>query len=101
MIQELAQKPSVEAQINGILTEKFNPVHLQIENQSHMHAHHAGSPNTGESHFDVMIVAAIFEGQNRIMRQKAVYAALDQLLKDKIHALSLRCLTPQESTPEK
>ncbi|HXE17623.1 MAG TPA: BolA family protein [Stellaceae bacterium] len=79
------------------LTENFNPIRLDIVDESARHAGHAGSRPGGETHFRVTIVSAAFTGQNRVARQRAVYAVLADELAGQVHALSLTVLTPAES----
>lgn len=79
------------------LTENFNPIRLDIVDESARHADHAGSRPGGETHFRVTIVSAAFTGQNRVARQRAVYAVLADELAGQVHALSLTVLTPAES----
>ncbi|MDP2696569.1 BolA family transcriptional regulator [Thalassospira sp.] len=88
----------IARQINDILTAELAPIHLEIIDDSAKHAGHAGADARGESHFSVIIVTEKFDGQNRVDRQRMVYGALDQLLKDRVHALALRTLTPAEYT---
>lgn len=86
----------VANQIRDILTEQFSPVELQINDDSSKHAGHAGADPRGESHFSVLVVSEKFEGENRVNRQRLVYGALDALLKDRVHALALKTMTPAE-----
>lgn len=86
----------VANQIRDILTEQFAPVELQINDDSAKHAGHAGADPRGESHFSVLVVSEKFEGENRVNRQRLVYGALDTLLKDRVHALALKTMTPAE-----
>ena len=90
--------PSVENQLHSLLTEAYSPIHLDIDNQSHLHQYHQGSPNTGESHFEVLLVSNEFEGVSRVARQRMVYKTVADLLKGPVHALSLQCRTPNEHT---
>lgn len=78
------------------LTATFAPERLDIIDDSHRHAGHAGARPEGETHFTVEIVAAAFSGRSRVERQRLVYAALSELLRDRVHALTLRTLTPEE-----
>lgn len=87
---------SVETEIHRKLTEGFAPETLHIENDSHRHAGHAGSPGTGDSHFNVAMVSARFQDLNRVERQRLVYACLAEELKGPVHALSLRLKAPGE-----
>jgi len=81
---------NIQQNIEKILTEKFTPVHLDVINESHKHKGHAGDNGTGESHFKVIIVSPSFTDKSRVARSRMVHDALGDLLKDKIHALSLK-----------
>jgi len=48
-------------------------------------------------HFEALIVSASFEGRSRIERHRLVYAALGERMRQEIHALSMRTLTPREA----
>ena len=82
------------ASIEQTLRATFAPSHLVVEDESALHAGHAGA--AGGGHFRVLIVSAAFEGQDLVARQRAVYAALGTAMKTDIHALALRTLTPEE-----
>lgn len=81
------------------LTAALNPLHLAINDESHRHAGHAGAhpDGGGETHFNVKIVSAAFDGENRVSRQRRVYAILTDELNERVHALSLTTLTPDEA----
>ncbi len=81
---------------NG-LTEAFAPHELDVRDDSHKHAGHVGARPEGETHFHVRIVASAFEGQNRVARQRSVYKVLKAELEERVHALSLETLTPDEA----
>ncbi len=83
------------AWIETTLTQAFAPSHLVVEDESALHAGHAGAASGG-GHFRVLIVAETFRGQSPVARQRAVYAALGDAMKSEIHALALRTLTPEE-----
>jgi len=82
------------------LTAAFAPQSLEVVDESHRHAGHAGATrddgSQGETHFHVRLVSAAFEGVSRVERQRRVYAALADELKGPVHALSLSALTPSE-----
>jgi BolA protein len=78
------------------LIERLAPVRLDIIDDSHRHAGHAGARPEGETHFTVEVVAAAFAGRSRIERQRLVYEALADLMRERIHALALRTWTPEE-----
>lgn len=78
------------------LEAAFAPAHLVIEDDSARHAGHAGARPGGETHFNVVIAAAAFDGMARLQRQRAVYAALAEELAGPVHALSVKALAPGE-----
>jgi BolA protein len=84
--------------IHEKLTEALRPQLLDIVDDSHRHAGHAGARHEGESHFTVTIVSAAFAGESRVARQRRVYALLAAELKSDIHALSLVTQTPDEAS---
>jgi BolA protein len=86
----------VRATLQRKLTEAFAPTRLEIIDDSERHAGHAGARERGESHFDVVIEAAVFEGLSRVQRQRMVHAALAAELAGPVHALSVKALAPGE-----
>ena len=84
------------ARIERKLTEAFSPVVLHIKDDSHLHAGHAGHNPLGETHFSVRIVSPIFAGKSSIERQREIYRVLADELRERVHALSLQALTPEE-----
>ena len=78
------------------LSQGLHPTRLDIIDESHRHAGHAGARPEGESHFQVAIVSSAFAGQSRVARQRLVYGLLAEELRTDIHALSLTTLTPEE-----
>ena len=80
------------------LIEQFAPIRLEIEDESHRHAGHAGARPEGETHFSVTIVSAAFIGESRVARQRLVYLTLAEELATRVHALSLRALAPTEDS---
>jgi len=79
----------VRQEIEDRLREAFSPTHLEVVDDSESHRGHAGFQEGGESHFNVAIKAASFEGQSRIARHRAVHTALGKDLIGRIHALAL------------
>jgi BolA protein len=86
----------VASSIRRKLTEALAPERLEIEDESHRHAGHAGARPEGESHFRVTVVAEAFAGKSRVERQRLVYDLLAEDLRTDIHALALKTLTPEE-----
>jgi BolA protein len=87
---------SVAEEITKRLNEALAPSHLDVRNDSAMHHGHAGDDGSGESHFSVDIVSPRFAGMSRVERQRAVNAALADLLRERIHALSIKARAPEE-----
>lgn len=72
----------------------LEPQLLEIVDDSAKHAGHAGS--TGGGHFTLTVVSSQFSGKSQIMRHRAIYQALQDLIPARIHALSISALTPDE-----
>ncbi len=92
---EAANRP-VAQRITRKLTEAFAPERLEVVDESARHAGHAGARPEGETHFDVRITSAVFEGMTRLQRQRAVNSALAEELAGPVHALSIQARTPGE-----
>jgi len=75
----------------------FQPLVLEIEDQSHKHQGHAGHRPGVETHFDVRIVSSAFDGLSRVQRHRLVTNELKEEIGNPIHALSLKTLTPEEA----
>lgn len=88
----------VANRIRDKLTEALAPTRLELVDDSASHAGHAGHDGRGESHFNLVIVSDAFEGLSRVERQRRVYGILAEELADRVHALSLRTLTPSEDS---
>lgn len=82
------------AQIKQTLQTAFTPIELEISDDSHLHVGHKGAGKGG--HFSVYIVADAFKNLTLIKRHRLVYKALDAMLPDEIHALSIESLSPDE-----
>jgi len=87
---------SVAEEITRRLEQALVPSHLEVRNDSARHRGHAGDDGSGESHFSVDIVSDRFGGMSRVERQRAVNTALADLLRDRIHALSIKARAPGE-----
>lgn len=81
--------------IHARLKAAFAPDVLEIVDDSHRHAGHAGAKD-GRGHFSVKIVSAKFAGTRPLERHRMVYAALGDLMQTDIHALSVTTLYPNE-----
>ncbi len=87
---------TMESRIKAKLTEKLAPIALAVENQSHLHAGHAGDDGSGESHFHLMVVSSAFSGLSRLARHRMIFGILQQEM-DSIHALSIKALSPDDT----
>lgn len=85
-------KMPIQQQIEERLRQQFAPLHLEVQNESHMHDVPAGS----ESHFRVVLVSEGFSGKPLLARHRAVNGALAEQLAGQIHALALHTMTPEE-----
>jgi BolA protein len=77
------------------LREALEGEPVEVVDESHRHAGHAGARGGG-GHFRALVVSARFRGASRIERQRMVFRALAEEMGGEIHALSLRTLTPEE-----
>ena len=84
------------AEIRSRLESAFSPDQLEIVDDSHRHAGHAGARD-GHGHFVVKIVSDVFIGIKPLARHRMVYAALGDLMHTDIHALSVVALSPGEN----
>ena len=87
---------TVRDEIETRLREALEPVTLNVSDDSHLHAGHAGARAGGESHFSVDIVSDRFAGLGRVARHRLVNEALAQQLKGPIHALAIKARAPGE-----
>ena len=87
----------IENAMREKLQRLLTPEALEVVNESHMHAGHASSPGTGESHFRVVVISELFNGKSRLERHRMVNAALAEEIAGGVHALAIKALTPEES----
>lgn len=73
----------------------LDPVSLEIHDESHKHAGHAGSRDGG-GHYLLHIVSAKFSGKTTLARHRMIYSALGEMMKQHIHALNIQAYTPEE-----
>jgi BolA protein len=78
------------------LTKAFAPARLDVVDESHQHAGHAGHRPGGETHFRVTIVADAFRGKSRIERHRMVNETLAAELQGGVHALAIHASAPEE-----
>ncbi len=84
------------AAIRAALEAALAPVSLEVVDESHKHAGHAGARD-GRGHFAVSITSEAFAGLAPLARHRRVYAALGDLMTTDIHALSIHARTPAEA----
>lgn len=84
------------ARIEQILRQEFAPALIDVQDESHRHAGHAGARPGGETHYAVLLVAESFVGQSRVARARAVHARLEAEFANGLHALALTLRTPVE-----
>ena len=71
------------------LTAAFEPSHIEIIDDSHLHAGHVGA-RSGKGHFTVIIKSDQFKGVARLKQHQAIYQALGELMTTDIHALVIK-----------
>lgn len=89
---------SIQTTIEGKLSQAFSPEHLEVINESHLHAGHQESfDGKGETHFRVRIVSSQFAGMGRLARHRAINDVLRAELDAGLHALALEPVAPGET----
>ena len=83
--------------MKALLADELAPASMQIEDQSHLHAGHAGA-REGKGHFQLDIVADAFAGKLPLARHRLVYAALGDMMQTDIHALIINAKAPEETS---
>ena len=79
----------LEAEIRAALQSKLAPESLDVVNESHLHAGHAGDDGSGESHWRVVIEASGLQNYTRLARHRAVHDALGAEIMGRLHALAI------------
>ncbi|HET6536338.1 MAG TPA: BolA family protein [Sphingomicrobium sp.] len=78
------------------LNSAISPASIELIDDSEQHRGHAGYNPAGESHFTLRIESPAFEDKTRMQRQRMIYAALGDLMRERVHALSIRAMAPGE-----
>jgi BolA protein len=78
------------------LNSALCPTAIELSDDSEQHRGHGGYNPAGESHFSLRIESPAFVGKSRVERQRMVYAALGDLMRERVHALSIRATAPGE-----
>lgn len=87
---------TMQARIEANLRRRLDPVDIEVIDDSERHRGHGGWREGGETHFNVKVVSAAFQGKSRIERHRLVHAALAQELADGVHALAIVARAPDE-----
>jgi BolA family transcriptional regulator, general stress-responsive regulator len=83
--------------ISQKLTDAFTPQSLNVMDESHLHAGHAGAREGGQTHYRVYIVSDAFKGKTRIDRHRMINSALAAELAGSVHALAIQAAAPGEA----
>jgi BolA family transcriptional regulator, general stress-responsive regulator len=94
-----AAGPGRLERIRAQLAQALPGSQLELIDDSHRHAGHAGARD-GRGHFRLRIVSSAFAGLRPLQRHQLVYRSLDELMRTDIHALSITALTPEEAAAE-
>jgi BolA protein len=86
----------IAAEMLRRLNSALSPTSIELIDDSEQHRGHGGYNPAGESHFSLRVESAAFAGKNRVERQRMIYAALGDLMRDRVHALSIRATAPGE-----
>ena len=81
------------------LREGLDATHVEVIDESHLHAGHAGAKDGG-GHFRAVIVSDRFAGMNRVRSQQLVFSVVDEWMGREIHALSMKTFTPDRWSKE-
>lgn len=81
--------------IRARLEADLQPESMVVEDESHLHAGHAGARD-GRGHFRVSIVAAAFNGKPMLTRHRMIYASMGDLMQTDIHALAIEAIASDE-----
>jgi BolA protein len=87
---------SAETVIREKLQAGLNPARIELLNVSARHKGHAGDDGSGESHFELLVVAEAFAGKPRLERHRMVNELLKAELSGRIHALAVKAYSPAE-----
>jgi BolA protein len=86
----------VAAEMLARLNSALSPTSIELIDDSDQHRGHGGYNPAGESHFTLRIESSAFDGRSRVERQRLIYSALGELMHERVHALSIRAISPGE-----
>ena len=87
----------VASEMIARLRSALAPTSIDLIDDSEQHRGHGGYNPSGESHFTLHIESAAFAGKSRVQRQRMVYVALGDLMRERVHALSIKARAPGEA----
>ena len=96
MNTQCSKESTIEEQLNEALIQEFDPVHLDVQNKSHLHLGHAGDNGSGQTHFQLTIVSDRFVEQPKVARHRSVNSSVEHLFNSGLHALEMRIFTESE-----
>jgi BolA protein len=82
------------------LREALEATHVEVVDESHLHAGHAGARDGG-GHYRALIVSTRFEGLSRVKAQQVVFSVVEDWMGGEIHALSMQTMTPEAWAAER
>ena len=88
-------KPTHDALLERF-RKTFPEAKIEVEDESHLHVGHAGAEG-GAGHFRVRVIAARFNGLQRIARHRLVYNAVSDWMPERVHALNIIAMTLEEA----
>jgi len=86
----------IAAEMLKRLNSALVPTRIKLVDDSEAHRGHGGYNPAGESHFSLTIESPAFAGKSRVERQRMVYGALGDLMRERVHALSIKASAPGE-----
>jgi BolA protein len=88
---------ALKDRITDIVTRELRPTELRVDDESHLHAGHAGSREGGETHFRIDVVSEAFAGKSRVARHRMINELMAEAFgRDGLHALAIRARAPGE-----
>lgn len=88
--------PTITERLTEKLRAAFDPVDLEVIDESEHHVGHAGHDGLGESHFHVKVVSRAFDGMPRLQRHRLINETVAEELAERVHALSIKALAPSD-----
>lgn len=93
------EKTSLDDDLESVLRERLanlTPLRLELVDESAKHAGHEGAKSGGR-HYRLLIISTEFSGKSTLLRHRLIYDTLGELMRSKIHALSIQALAPGEA----